>query len=93
MHGKGKIILEKLAQLELTEEEKQKVKEDMDEMIRYFDKLKELDTTNIEPASHILPVHNVFREDRITNGNKREQMLANAPQKKDGTFVVPKTVG
>lgn len=82
-----------LAKLELLDEEKQQAKSDMETMLDYFDKLNELDTTNIEPVSHIFPIHNVFREDVITNGDDREQILANAPQKKDDTFVVPKTIG
>lgn len=41
--------------------------------------------------SHIFDVNNVFREDVVTNGDDREQMLANAPEKKDGTYMVPKT--
>lgn len=81
-----------LAKLELSEEEKKQAKSDMETMLEYFDKLKELDTTNVEPMSHIFPMNNVFREDVITNGDDREQILANAPEEKEGTFVVPKTV-
>ena len=42
--------------------------------------------------SHIFPIHNVFREDIVTNGDDRQNILANAPEKKDGAFQVPKTV-
>lgn len=41
--------------------------------------------------SHVFPVHNVFREDVVTNGDEREEILANAPEAKEGAFVVPKT--
>ena len=41
--------------------------------------------------SHAFPVKNVFREDAVTNGDDREQLLSNAPEKKDGCFKVPKT--
>ena len=58
----------------------------------YIDKLNELDTSGVEPMSHVFPVHNVFREDVVVNGDIRETILANAPQEKDGSFVVPKTV-
>jgi aspartyl-tRNA(Asn)/glutamyl-tRNA(Gln) amidotransferase subunit C len=81
-----------LAQLELTEEEKEAAKEDMSRMLAYIDKLNELDTENIEPMSHIFPIHNVFREDIVENGDDRENMLKNAPESKDGAFKVPKTV-
>lgn len=82
-----------LAKLELSDEEKKQAKSDMETMLEYFDELNELDTSHVEPMSHIFPIHNVFREDVVTNGDDREQMLSNAPNKKDGAFVVPKTVG
>ena len=77
-----------LAKLELNEEEKEQAKKDMESMLDYIDKLNELDTEGVEPLS---PVHNVFREDEVTNGDDRENMLKNAPQKKEGTYMVPKT--
>ena len=80
-----------LAKLELSEEEKEQAKKDMGSMLDYIDKLNELDTDGVEPMSHAFPVHNVFREDEVTNGDDRENMLLNAPQKKDGTYMVPKT--
>lgn len=81
-----------LAKLELSEDEKEQEKKDMGSMLDYIDKLNELDTSGVEPMSHVFPVHNVFREDVVVNGDAREKMLANAPEKKDGSFVVPKTV-
>lgn len=80
-----------LAKLELSEEEKEQAKKDMGSMLDYIDKLNELDTTGVEPMSHVFPVDNVFREDVVTNGDDRDEMLANAPKKKDGTYMVPKT--
>lgn len=80
-----------LAKLELSDEEKEQAKKDMGGMLDYIDKLGELDTTGVEPMSHVFPVHNVFREDEVTNGDTREELLKNAPQEKDGMFVVPKT--
>ena len=81
-----------LAKLELSEEEKENAKKDMGEMLDYIDKLNELDTTGIEPMSHVFPVHNVFREDVVKNVDGREETLANAPERKDDCFVVPKTI-
>ena len=81
-----------LAKLKLTEEEKEKVKVDLGNILAYMETMNELDTTGIEPMSHAFPVKNVFREDVVLNGDDRESLLANAPQKKDGCFVVPKTV-
>ena len=80
------------AKLELSDEEKEKAKKDMEEMLDYIDKLNELDTSDVEPMSHVFPVNNVFREDVVTNGDGTKQTLANAPEKKDDSFVVPKTI-
>lgn len=81
-----------LAKLELSEEEKEQAKKDMGSMLDYIDKLNELDTSGVEPMSHVFPVHNVFREDVVVNGDDRENILKNAPEEKDGSFAVPKTV-
>lgn len=81
-----------LAKLELSEEEKEQAKKDMGSMLDYIDKLNELDTTGVEPMSHVFPLQNVFREDVVENEDDREQILKNAPEEKDGSFVVPKTV-
>lgn len=80
-----------LAKLELSDEEKEQAKSDMGRMLDYIDKLGELDTTGVEPMSHVFPVQNVFREDVVTNGDTRERLLTNAPEQKDGMFMVPKT--
>jgi aspartyl-tRNA(Asn)/glutamyl-tRNA(Gln) amidotransferase subunit C len=82
-----------LAKLELSKEEAEAAKKDMAEMLDYIDQLNELDTTGIEPMSHVFPVDNVFREDVVTNGDGSKATLANAPVQKDGGFKVPKTIG
>ena len=81
-----------LAKLELSDEEKEQAKKDMASMLDYIDKLGELDTTGIQPMSHVFPVENVMREDVVTNGDGSEETLANAPERHDTSFVVPKTV-
>lgn len=81
-----------LARLELSPEEKEAARKDMGRMLDYIDKLGELDTEGVEPMVHIFPVQNVFRDDIVTNSDMREQLLSNAPEQKDGMFVVPKTV-
>lgn len=80
-----------LAKLELSDEEREQAKTDMSRMLEYIDKLGELNTEDVEPMSHVFPVENVFREDVITNSDTREQLLSNAPEQKDGMFMVPKT--
>ena len=81
-----------LAKLELSPEEKEQAKKDMGNMLDYIDMLNELDTEGVEPMSHVFPVHNVFREDVVVNGDEHEKTLANAPAKKDNEFKLPKTV-
>lgn len=80
-----------LAKLELSDGEKEQAKKDMGRMLDYIDKLAELDTTGIEPMSHVFPVQNVFREDVVTNGDESGKTLKNAPGEKDNMFMVPKT--
>ena len=58
-----------------------------------LDKLNELDTDGVEPLTHLFAEENVFREDTVVNGDSREEMLANAPEVKEGQYVVPKTIG
>ena len=81
-----------LAKLELSAEEKEQAKKDMGDMLDYIDKLNELDTSSVEPMSHVFPLNNVFREDVVVNGDDSENILKNAPEEKDGSFSVPKTV-
>ncbi len=80
-----------LAKLELSEEEKESAKKDMGRMLDYIDQLNELDTSGIEPMSHVFSMQNVFREDIVVNGDGSEESLKNAPERKDNMYVVPKT--
>lgn len=82
-----------LAKLELSDAEKEEAKKDMEKMLDYIDTLNELDTDGVEPMSHVFPVHNVFREDVVTNGDGSADTLANAPLAKDQSFKVPKIIG
>ncbi|WP_310604937.1 Asp-tRNA(Asn)/Glu-tRNA(Gln) amidotransferase subunit GatC [Anaerosporobacter sp.] len=81
-----------LAKLELSREEKERAKTDLENIIGYMDTMNEIDTDNIEPMSHVFSMKNVFRDDVVTNGDDRDNLLGNAPVKKDGCFIVPKTV-
>lgn len=80
-----------LAKLDLSETEKEQAKQDMQKMLNYIDMLDELDTTEVEPMSHLFSDRNAFREDVVVNGDDRESILKNAPSRKDGMFRVPKT--
>jgi len=81
-----------LARLNLTEQEKERLTEDMAEILAYVDKLNELDTSGVEPTSHVMPIYNVLREDVVKESYDREIILENAPSKEDGCFKVPKVV-
>ena len=83
----------KLAKLDISVEEQERAKEDMTKMLNYIDMLEELDTTNVEPMSHIFAKENVFREDVMVDSYDRATMLQNAPSEKGGMFEVPKTFG
>ncbi|MCM1143070.1 MAG: Asp-tRNA(Asn)/Glu-tRNA(Gln) amidotransferase subunit GatC [Blautia sp.] len=80
-----------LSKLELSETEREQAKKDMGRMLDYIDKMDELDTEGVEPMSHVFPVQNVFREDIVTNSDIREELISNAPEQKDGMFMVPPT--
>ncbi len=80
-----------LAKLELSDEEKERAKKDMNEMLDYVGKLSELDTTNVEAMSHTFPVSNVMREDVVTNGDDKDNMLKNAPESNGDAYIVPET--
>lgn len=82
-----------LAKLELSEQEQEAAKADMERMLDYIDILNELDTSETEPMSHVFQVNNVFREDVVTNGDGSEETLANAPVRAEQSFKVPKTIG
>jgi aspartyl-tRNA(Asn)/glutamyl-tRNA(Gln) amidotransferase subunit C len=80
-----------LARLKLKDEEKESAKTEMEKIINYMDTLNQLDTTGIEAMSHAFPVKNVFREDVVQPSTDRDVITANAPNSKDGCFVVPRT--
>ena len=76
----------------MSEEEKKRAEKDLGDILSYMDKLSELDTDNVEPMSHTLPVSNVMREDVCRPSADREELLQNAPQQQDGCYQVPKAV-
>ena len=83
----------KLARLEFTESEKETFTHQLNEILAYVEKLNELDTTNVEPLSHVIELNNVFREDIVKPSYPREEMLKNAPDKDEKFFKVPKVIG
>lgn len=80
-----------LAKLELKDAEREQARADMERMLAYADTLNDLDTEGIEPLVQVTDKQNVFREDLVTNGDMREEMLKNAPASKKGKYMVPHT--
>jgi aspartyl-tRNA(Asn)/glutamyl-tRNA(Gln) amidotransferase subunit C len=81
-----------LARLELTEEEKEVYTQQLNSILEYVHKLARLDTNEVVPTAHVLPLRNVFREDVARAGLPQEKALKNAPEQHDGFFKVPKIV-
>jgi len=79
----------KLARLNLTSEEEQTLTGQLNAILKYAEKLNELDTENIEPTTHVLHVSNVMREDETKESLSIEQVMSNAPEEEDGQFKVP----
>ncbi|MFH1097401.1 MAG: Asp-tRNA(Asn)/Glu-tRNA(Gln) amidotransferase subunit GatC [Candidatus Desantisbacteria bacterium] len=78
-----------LARLELTNPEKEMYACQLTDILTYVSKMSQLDTANILPTSHPIPMENIFREDVIIPSISVKDALANAPQQRDGYFVVP----
>jgi aspartyl-tRNA(Asn)/glutamyl-tRNA(Gln) amidotransferase subunit C len=82
----------RLAYLTLSEEEKDKFTLQLNSILEYMDKLNELDTTEVEPTSHVLPILNVFRGDEVKDSRPIEEMLQNAPERELNYIRVPRVV-
>ena len=83
--------LEALGRIELSPEDEAGMQKGLSDILGYFDKLNELNTTGVEPLSHALGRSNVMRQDTVSNGDMRDTVLSNAPETKDGTILVPRT--
>ena len=81
-----------LARLNVSEAEKEKLTLEMENIISYVDKLNELDTFNVKPMEHVIPIQNVLRDDVVTGSFDRDKLLKSAPSHEDGCYKVPKVV-
>ncbi|MEW6511137.1 MAG: Asp-tRNA(Asn)/Glu-tRNA(Gln) amidotransferase subunit GatC [Bacteroidota bacterium] len=82
-----------LARLTFTEEQKQKLTSQLNEILNYMEQLNRLDTAKVEPLSHVIELSNVFRPDERRPGLTREEALRNAPASTTTFFKVPKVIG
>ncbi len=80
----------KLARLGLSDAEMEKMRAQLDAILTYIDKLNQLDTRDVEPTSHVIPMTNVFREDAVSSSLSQEQALVNAPDRHESFFRVPR---
>ena len=81
-----------LARLNISEAEKGKITLEMEKIISYVDMLNELDTSDIKPMEHVIPIRNILREDVVTGSLGREKLMKNAPSQEDGCYKVPRVV-
>jgi aspartyl-tRNA(Asn)/glutamyl-tRNA(Gln) amidotransferase subunit C len=82
----------RLARLELSPADEERLRADMDEMLAYVDKLNELDTSKVAPTSQVGEAGMPMRDDEVTNRPAAEAMLANAPSREHDYFKVPKII-
>jgi len=82
----------RLARLNLTRDETELFQNQLGDVLKYVEKLREVDVSNVEAAAHALPIFNVFREDEPRDWLTAEQALSNAPRQANGLFIVTKVV-
>ncbi len=81
-----------LARLELSDGERQSLTHQLNDILVQFARLQELDTTDVQPTAHSIPMTNVLREDTVRPSLPRDAATANAPERRDGNFIVPQVV-
>lgn len=81
-----------LSRLELTDEEKDRLTTHLNAILAHFERLQELDTSQVPPTAHSIPMENIFRDDAPRPGLTPSEATAGAPQVQDDMFVVPRIV-
>lgn len=81
-----------LARLNLSNDELTRYAEQLSRILEYVDQLSEIDTSNVEPTAHTIPIRNVFRSDEVSETLPADQALHNAPARQDDFFKVPKVL-
>jgi aspartyl-tRNA(Asn)/glutamyl-tRNA(Gln) amidotransferase subunit C len=81
-----------LARMNLSAEEKELFQKQLGEVLHYIEKLRQVDVSQVEAATHAIPVSNIFREDIPRDWFTAEQALSNAPKRANNLFIVPKVV-
>lgn len=83
----------KLSKLEFKPEEIEKFQQDLNNIFSYIDELNEIDTTHVEPLTHVSSEGMKLREDIVRASLTQEEAMLNSPSKVDGMLIVPKVIG
>ncbi len=81
-----------LARIAISEEEAQRLTPELGNILDWIEQLGEVDTAGVEPMTAVIPNHLRLRDDVVTDGGVRDEVLANAPQAEHGFFTVPKVI-
>jgi aspartyl-tRNA(Asn)/glutamyl-tRNA(Gln) amidotransferase subunit C len=81
-----------LARLEFRDEQKEKIEQDLNNILSFMESLNEVDTSNVAPLVYLSDEKNVFRKDEVKQEISHEQALKNAPKKDSDYFRVPKVI-
>lgn len=81
-----------LARIHLREDELKPLTKNLEDILEYIHKLNKLDVSKIKPTSHVLPIHNVYREDEVRMSLTQKEALSISVEQKNGSFMVPKVI-
>ncbi len=81
-----------LSRINLSEEELKHFTKQLEDILNYINKLKELDVSKVAPTSHVFPIKNVYREDKVKPSLKTEDVMKIAVEKENNQFKVPKVI-
>lgn len=82
----------RLARLDLSEEERERMRGELSDILEHVETIQGMDLEDVEPTSHALPIKNIMRPDEVKRSLTVDDALANAPEREDGRFRVPRIV-
>ena len=82
----------RLARIEVTDEEAASLKGELSSILQWVEQLEEVNTDNVEPMTRVVPIALKQRDDVVTDGEKVEDVIANAPMSEDNFYVVPTVI-
>ena len=82
----------RLARIAVPDDELAPLADELSHILEWIEQLNEVDTDGVPPMTSVAAMKLAWREDRVTDGGRPEDILANAPERQDGYFVVPKVV-